>query len=237
MVNKKNASKKASNNVQIQNPGGSRPRAQHKNKSNRGRGMGPRPYASGALQLSGPQFSSGFSTYFSTKSTKDGLILSGRDLSAIAISASSATPATVIVTTMLLSVDSAGTPFITRLGTYGNLYQRWRVRRLRATLVAANSTTTVGFNYLGFLEDATSTAPTTVETMMRLPKATMGNAYSEIATDFEFESGDSWLSTHDAGDDRLAFAGALNVATNNYSSALVPGVIVFDYEIEYCNPK
>ncbi len=72
---------------------------------------------------------------------------------------------------------------------------------------------------------------------MRLPNAAMGNAYSEISSDFQFESGDSWLSCKDAGDDRLAFAGALIVATNNYSSALVPGVIVYDYEIEFVNPK
>jgi len=196
-----------------------------------------RPPDSRQLNLNAPQAGSGIQTYFNVRpsGTSGGLIISGRDLTQESMSASSATPATVVVKQLIVGCADDATALVTRWRQYAQLFQRWRIHRLRAHLVSNMATTTVGNNYLAF--DVTPDAvPSTAEGLMRLGRSVMGNAYSNISVDFNAATQiQRWFPCElSASDD---YPGILCAATDGYSSALVPGKIVIDYEIEFCAPR
>jgi len=175
-------------------------------------------------------------TYFRIKSSNDPrrLIICGRDLAKVAISPASAT-GTVVVTTQALSV--ATTPLITRWATWGTLYQRWRIVRLRATFVSNLGVTTVGNNYMAFTESTNTPAPTTPETIMRL-NGVMGSAYANISCDFDPGAQVRFYDTvTTAGDLGASQPGTFYFMTDGYSAALTSGHVVIDYELELADPE
>jgi len=176
-------------------------------------------------------------TYFRVKSSNDPrrLIICGRDLAKVALSPSSATPTMAVVTTQALSV--ATLPLITRWATWGTLYQRWRIVRLRATFVSNLGVTTVGNNYMAFAESTNTPAPTTAETIMRL-NGVMGSAYANISCDFDPGAQVRFYDTITVATDLSASQpGTFYFMTDGYSAALVPGHVVIDYELELADPE
>jgi len=159
------------------------------------------------------------------------LIIEGRDLARVALTASSATPATFVNTAALVVVNSA-TSLCTRWNSFGALFQKWRVKKLRATLVSNQTTSTVGNNYVAFQTNADAAAPTTAEGIMRIEGSAMANAYSNVQSDFDSRTQLKWLATAFQADEDVTAAGNLNVATDGYSTAVVVGKVVIDYEIE-----
>ncbi len=198
--------------------------------------VGPR---AGALMLHSAQVDAGVGTFFRFRqgTLPTSIIIEGRDLGKVAITAASATPATAVVSSFDLSVDAAGAPTVTRWGTYGALFTKWRIRRLKAILVSAMQTGTVGLNYIAFDSDVGSgDDPTTVEGVMRFQGSAMGNAYSNIEADFDAGTQLAWFNCVNT-QTTTSRPGQLHFATNNYSSALVPGVLVYDYELEFADPR
>jgi len=212
---------------------------QKKKQQQRGTATGPAP-----LFLNAPQLGAGIQCgfRFRTGTTPTSLIVEGRDLSATAISASSATPATHVRTTLQISVDANSNVLCTRWGTWGLLFQKWRIRKLHATLVSNMASTTVGSNYLAMYVEANATPASTAEAIMRLEGSVMGNAYSQIRTRFDSPAQSLvWYEcTADGGSppDLLeSLPGFIAVGTDGYSSALVPGKLVIDYELEFADPR
>jgi hypothetical protein len=189
------------------------------------------------LNRNSAQVGASVQTYFRIKSTNDPrrLIICGRDLARVPLSASSATTTTVVLTTQQLSVATA--PLITRWGTWGTLYQRWRIVRLRATFVSNLGVTTVGNNYMAFAESTNTPPPTTAETIMRL-NGVMGSAYSNISCEFDPGAQIKFYDTVTTATDLASSQpGTFYFMTDGYSAALVPGHIVIDYELELADPE
>jgi len=216
---------------------------QQKKKKSRGpkqpKGIGPRP-----LFLNSPQLGAGISCGFRFRkgTLPTSLIVEGRDLTATAMSASSATPATFVRSLLPISVDANVTPLCTRWGLWGNLFQKWRVRKLRATLVANMATTTVGNNYAAFFVEDNATPAATAAAIMALEGSVMGNAYSQIETVFDTGAQSLvWMETTASAESpasqQEASPGTLMLGSDGYSSALVPGKVVIDYELEFCDPR
>lgn len=186
------------------------------------------------LQLHAPQLGHATSVFFEARrgTTPGGVIISGRELLGTAVGSSSAA-GTYVNTNVAVIFSSAN--FSARLNAFAALYQKWRPRAIRATLVSNQATTTVGNNYLGFQTQAGASAPATGAALMRENGAVFGNAYSDISTVFDCKSlSVPWFSETGSG---LATAGNLNIGTDGYSSAVVPGVVVIDYEVEFADPQ
>ncbi len=208
-----------------------------RNRRNRGGAQGVEP---GVLMLHGAQSDSAVSTFFRFKagSLPTSIVVEGRDLAAVALSATSAAGA-YVVDSQPLSADSATTPLCTRWGTWGGLFQKWRIRKLKATLVATSGTTTVGRNFAAFNEDPlTNDDPASAEAIMRLQGSAMGNAYSNVQVGFDKGTQLEWYRVSAAnGTDGLAIPGQLHVATASYTAAVIPGTMLIDYELEFADPK
>jgi len=187
-----------------------------------------------SLQLHSPQLGHAVSVFFDTKkgSTPGGMMVSGRELSATAITATNAGGA--FVNTAIL-IQCAATALTARWGTFSALYQKWRIRSLRATFVSNQPTTVVGNVYAGTVGVLQAAAPTTGAGIMRENGAVFGNAYSDLVTEYDCKSQIvPWFAT--TATSETAVAGYLNVGTDGFSSAVVPGQIVVDYEIEFADP-
>jgi len=196
--------------------------------------------AANSLQLHSPQLGHSTSVFFESRkgSTPGGMILAGRELSATAISATSNVGAYV---NTALNVNCAGTNLTARWATFATLYQKWRIRALRATLVSNQSTTTVGNLYAAFqtlYPVPAGQVPATGAQLMRENGAVFGNAYSDLVTEFDARSQSvPWFSTSTgAGATNTNCPGVLNIGSDGFSAAVVPGTVVVDYEIEFADP-
>lgn len=195
--------------------------------------VGPR--ASGALQLHSAQSDSAMSTFFRFRPTRDarGAVIEGRDLCAQVIPATSAAGTFQIAK---FTVDTLSN-FVTRWQTYGTLFQKYRIHKLRATLVAGQGTTTVGFNFLAWDSTQVSVSdPSTAEGVMRMEGSSMAVAYANIQSDFPAEAQLKWYDTTGVAGPTTA-VGQLFAATSGYTAAVVPGLLMIDYEIEFIEPR
>jgi hypothetical protein len=209
-----------------------RPSKQRKNKARQ-------PLPSGALALHGPQTGAQIETYFRFKAgtLPQSVVIEGRDLALTAVTASSATPSTFVQSRFVISVDSSpSSALVNRFSSYVGLFQRWRVRKLTARFVANQATTTVGNNYLALAYDATLTV-SSAEATMRLNNSCMGNAYSDLLTKFDPAVQLKWYSTNPVAITDQDYPGVVIFGTDGYSASVVPGKIVYDYEIEFAEPK
>jgi len=205
------------------------------NKSSERRLVGVQPQPVRGLNLNAPQLGHSVSTFFRFKkgSIDSSVVIEGRDLAAVGVTASSATPATYVNTADQISCTTA-INLVSRWGTYSALFARWRIRRLVATFVANQATTTVGNNYLAFAYDA-DTNVTSAEAIMRLNGAVMGNAYSDLRCKFDPPVQLNWYPTIGTAADQT-IPGTVQFGTNGYSSSVVPGTIIYDYELEFAEP-
>jgi len=172
-------------------------------------------------------------------SSPNSIIVEGRDLARVALTAANAGGA-FVNTQYPLAVDAAGGATCTRWGTWGGLFQRWRVNKLFAFMKSAGVLTTVGLNTMGFQVDPLATAPATQETMMRLEGAALTNGYGDLGpVAFDAAAQFKWLDCQsDAGSDAATSqAGMFNHSSTSYTGATVPGTVFFDYELEFIDVR
>lgn len=188
------------------------------------------------LELHSAQIETSVSSFFRFHlgSLPTSLVVAGRDLARVALAASSAS-GLVVNTAADVVPDVGGASLCTRWTAFAGLFQKWRLRRLRATLVSNQGTTTVGNNFIAFQTDPDAAAPTTAEGIMRLEGAAMGNAYANIQAQFDCGTQLKWLTTKGSVERATEIAGMLNVMTSGYSSAVIVGTVVVDYEIEFAD--
>lgn len=178
------------------------------------------------------------SSYFRFKagSTPSSVVIEGRDLCAVALTASSATPATYVSSTFPVQVSTASVgPLCTRWGTYMALFQRWRVRKLWARFASSTATTTVGSCYLTFGYDS-DTTPATAQAIMRMNGAVMGSAYADLSARYDPAVQVKWYPTNISGATDAITPGVLCFGTDSFTTSVVPGKLVIDYELEFAEP-
>lgn len=186
------------------------------------------------LSLNTPQMATSFSSGFSFRkgSIPDSIIICGRDLGATALAATSAVGA-VVPSNFTLTVDASG-PTVTRWGTYQGLFNRWRIRKLHVTFVSGTNTTSSGQAFLATENTLATATPTTTESLMRRAGSVMGPLYSNMATVFHSGEQLKWYDTEiGAGSDIGDSPGRVLFQSQGAASAFIPGVLVYDYEIEF----
>lgn len=138
-----------------------------------------------------------------------------------------------IVTSWLLSTGVLGA----RPAALADLYQRWRVKKLRFRYNPQIGVTTQGRFCMGVSDDADGNAPTSPGTMAELNRSTTGPIYKTASITWKPKY-EAWLWTKDLGlnEDRLEYPGVFYFATTGMISSLVVGFITVQYEIEYYGP-
>jgi len=195
---------------------------------------------SGVISTNAAPSVSQTSTWFRMRAGNfpNSIIIEGRDLAKVALTVSNGAGAFVL-TQYPLSVDTATTPTVTRWGTWGSLFQRWRVNKLAAFMKSAGILTTVGLNTMGFQVDPNATAPASQETMMRLEGAALTNGYGDLGpVMFDPAAQLKWLNVQaDANDESTSQAGMFNHASSTYTAGAIPGQVFFDYELEFIDVR
>lgn len=192
---------------------------------------GPR----GALQLHSAQTDVAMSTFFRFSSSQGGrgAVIEGRDLCATLPAATSAAGA---FTVQAIAANVLSGAMCSRWQTYGSLFTKWRARKLKATFVAGLGTGTAGFNYIAW--DMTQTNindPTSASALMRFEGSAMGVAYANIQSTFPLVGQLSWYDTQGSAVPTNTL-GQLFIGSTGYTSAVSPGQLVIDYELEFIEP-
>lgn len=192
--------------------------------------------AANSLQLHSPQLGHTTSVFFEARkgTTPGGMVVGGRELLGTALTATNAAGAYVLTQAIVQCFAT----WTARWVQFAALYQKWRLRALRATFVSSLGTTTVGDVYLSFQTDPTAAGPASGAAQMRENGAVFGNAYSDLVSEFDCRSATvPWFQTAPGGGTvSTASAGVLNIGTDSFTSAVVPGKVVVDYEIEFADP-
>ncbi len=199
-------------------------------------------FATRQLNLNTPQMGLGAVPYYRILpgSTEGGIRVIGRDLLGTALSATSAAGAAV-VQSIRMGVQG-GDNWVTRLETFASLFDLWKIHKVSATFVSSQPTTAAGQLYLGVSREAPNfySAPTTVAQVMRYLKAAMGPAYANITTETDSQNNQVlWYSTDNGGaaDSGSGIPATLIVASDGFASAVVPGKILLDYDVEFSQPS
>ncbi len=125
----------------------------------------------------------------------------------------------------------------TRWAALANLYQRWRIKWMKFHYRGQVSTTYNGRVAMGVNEDADGANPTSFAQLMEVRCAAQCQGWSSMNLTYR-PSRETWLWTADLSlnEDRLEYPGFLMVATGSFTSAVVPGYIWYEYEVEFSNP-
>lgn len=118
------------------------------------------------------------------------------------------------------------------------LYQRWRIRKLRLTYFSQISTTYNGRVAIAINEDPDAGTPTSFRDMMELESCQECSGYARKSVTFTPNNATRWLFTQDLSlnEDRLEQPGNLYVATGSFTSAIVPGYVILEYDTEWVSP-
>lgn len=117
----------------------------------------------------------------------------------------------------------------------GQLFARWRIKRLTFGFRAIKGTTTDGNVGIVFLPDTNMATPTTTANALSNERAAFGHIYQNIKLVVKPKH-ESWLFTRDAvasTDDRLEMPGDVCIFTENCSAAFAPGIFYMQYEVEF----
>lgn len=117
----------------------------------------------------------------------------------------------------------------------GQLFARWRVKRVTFGFRAIKGTTTDGNVGIVFLPDTNMTTPTTTANALSNERAAFGHIYQNLRLVVKPKH-EGWLFTRDAvgaTDDRLEMPGDIVIWTENCSSSFTPGIFMMQYEVEF----
>lgn len=117
----------------------------------------------------------------------------------------------------------------------GQLFARWRVKRLKFEFRAIKGMTTDGNVGIVFLPDTNMTTPTTTANALSNEKSAFGHIFQNVQLTVRPKH-EGWLFTRDAvasTDDRLEMPGDVCIFTENCSSAFAPGIFMMHYEVEF----
>lgn len=137
-----------------------------------------------------------------------------------------------VINTYLLS-----TSLCSRWSTLANLYNRWRIRKLKLTYVSQLSTTINGRVGLAIATDADSGTPTSFSNLIECEQSLEATGYA-TRTFFYTPRHEDWLWTGDLAlnEDRLEYPGLIYIASGSFTTAGVPGYVVVESIAEFDSP-
>lgn len=116
----------------------------------------------------------------------------------------------------------------------GQLFVRWRIKRLRFEFRGIKGTTTEGNVGIVFLPDPQMTTPNTTASALSNEKSNFGHIYANLNLVVRPKH-EGWLFTRDSVllDDRLEMPGDVVIFTDNTSASYIPGIVMLHYEVEF----
>lgn len=145
-----------------------------------------------------------------------------------------------------LSTTSSGGSFVvtryevdtTMLASWqqlGQVFSKWRLKKLRVVYVPIKGVTTEGNFGICFLPDPNETTPTSTSTALGMEFSKIGSIRNIVSLNIPIKH-NRWLFTRDAvgtTDDRLEMPGDIVCWTENTVAAFVPGVLMIEYIVEF----
>jgi len=129
------------------------------------------------------------------------------------------------------------TALCTRWAALANIYQRWRINKLRLTYVSQIGTGNNGRVAMCVNEDPDGGVPVSFPDMIQFRCAQECTGYARVSMVYKPKH-ESFLWTGDlvANEDRLEYPGYLYVATGSFTSSVVPGYIIVESWTEWDAP-
>lgn len=123
----------------------------------------------------------------------------------------------------------------TTIGQLSQVFARWRLVRLKMKFVSNRSSTDVGRFGMAVLEDVESATPPTNSAALGMRVSTQDHIYKSQMLSFK-PLKEGWLFTRDTGslEDRLQMPCDLLFFSEGCNTAASPGIILYQYEIEFC---
>lgn len=165
--------------------------------------------------------------------TPGGMRVSGREMVST-LSSVISTAFAVIDTFELNPVSFA------RLNAFAPVYEQFFFHQARFIFQPAQPVTTAGVLMVGVDYDATDTAPATATALMRNATSIMTNVYADAAC--ELNSGYSRLRRYNCVEGGTPDKAQINqavvyIATESVSTAVQPGYLLVEYDVEFYVPQ
>lgn len=123
----------------------------------------------------------------------------------------------------------------TTIGQLSQIFARWRLVRLKLKFVSNRSSTDVGRFGMAVLEDVESVTPATNAIALGMRVTTEDHIWKSSMLSFK-PLKEGWLFTRDTGslEDRLQMPCDLLFFSEGCNTSASPGIVLFQYEIEFC---